>query len=472
MGRRAGARRHGSGGAVTALSVALALAVAMAACGEQTQQQRPTATPIPASTAAQSTARQGGSRAGVRFVKVVLRVPAANSGFGQPRAVTVPRGWTAEVWALVPAARLEMWTPEGDLLVSSPANGYIRELTPTSVRSQPPVQRTLVSGLSSPQGMAFAKLGGQEYLFVAESDEVDRYVWSDGTLRARTVIVHNLPDGGAHPLKNVVVAPDHTVYVDIGSDSNASPPGGTTPPRATVMAVDPNGAHLRVFATGVRNGDGLSFAPDGTLWTAVNERDDIGFPFHQPYAGKAAAYGMVIPSYVDNHPPDEVARLTAGRNLGWPYCNPDPDVDPGRAGTRMDYGSPRFDADVQTNAGRRALNCATLPSIQRGLPAHSAPLGFHFLNGSGLPRAWSDGAVVAVHGSWDREPPRAPAVLWMPWDARSRTLGAAVTLIGGFQEPNGSRWGRTVDAVPGPDGALYVSDDQAGAIYRLVPSRG
>ena len=68
-----------------------------------------------------------------------------------------------------------------------------------------------------------------------------------------------------------------------------------------------------------------------------------------------------------------------------------------------------------------------------------------------------------------REPPRAPAVLWLPWNAKSRTLGAAITLVGGFQESNGSRWGRPVDALAGPDGALYVSDDQAGAIYRLVP---
>ncbi|HET6864458.1 MAG TPA: hypothetical protein VFH80_00980 [Solirubrobacteraceae bacterium] len=128
----------------------------------------------------------------------------------------------------------------------------------------------------------------------------------------------------------------------------------------------------------------------------------------------------------------------------------------------------RFDADAQTNASGRRLDCAKLRRIDRGVPAHSAPLGFHFLNGSALPAPWKAGAVVAMHGSWDRQPPRAPAVLWLPWEARSRTLGAAMTLVGGFQAPNGSRWGRTVDAVPGPDGALHVSDDQTGAIYRLV----
>jgi glucose/arabinose dehydrogenase len=113
--------------------------------------------------------------------------------------------------------------------------------------------------------MAFANIGGRGCLFLAESDAIDRYAWRAGTLGRRHVVVHNLPDGGAHPLKNVVVANDNTVFFDIGSASNASPPGGTRPPQATVMAVDPGGGRLRVLATGVRNGDGLSFARDGTL---------------------------------------------------------------------------------------------------------------------------------------------------------------------------------------------------------------
>jgi glucose/arabinose dehydrogenase len=457
---------------VKGLAVALAIAGALAGCGAQTGQHSSTASSIPASRSVPGSIRLGPSGETVHFSRVTLRVPAANRVFGPPQVVTLPRGWTAEVWAMVPAARLETWTPEGDLLVSSPANGSIAELIPWPARSRPPARRMLLSGLDSPQGMAFANLGGNEYLFVAETDEIDRYVWRHGTLGARTVIVHNLPDGGAHPLKNVVVAPNHTVYFDIASATNASPPGATTPPRATVMAVDPDGHHLRVFATGVRNGDGLSIAPDGTLWTAVNERDQIAYPFHQAYGGHADAYQQVMQSYVNNHPPDELARLTAGRNLGWPYCDPDPDVSPGQADTGFNYANMRFDADAQANPGGRALRCATLPRVQRGLPAHSAPLGFHFLQGSRLSGPWNGGAVVAVHGSWDRQPPRAPAVLWLPWEAGARVLGAPVTLVGGFQNPNGTRWGRPVDAVPGPDGALYVSDDQAAAIYRLVPPRG
>ena len=279
-------------------------------------------------------------------------------------------------------------------------------------------------------------------------------------------------DADVHTLKNVVVGANHTIYVDIGSASNASPPARTSPPRAAVIAFSPDGSHERVIATGVRNGDGLSFAPDGSLWTAINERDQIPYPFHRAYGGQADAFGQVMQAYVDDHPPDELARLTPGRNVGWPYCNPDPDVYPGRAGTAMDYGNMRFDDDAQTNPGGTRVNCAKLVRIQRGIPAHSAPLGFHFLEGSSLPRPWSQGAVVGVHGSWDRVTPRAPGVLWFPWEAALDTLGPAVTIVSGFQLANGSRWGRAVDAVPGPDGALYVSDDTAGAIYRIVPTKG
>jgi glucose/arabinose dehydrogenase len=128
-----------------------------------------------------------------------------------------------------------------------------------------------------------------------------------------------------------------------------------------------------------------------------------------------------------------------------------------------------FVADAVTDPGGRHLDCAALPPVQVALPAHSAPLGMTFLESSALPARWRGGAVVAAHGSWDREPPRPPAVLWLAWDAARRTLTPAVTLVSGFQNADGTRWGRPADVVPGPDGALYVSDDTAGAIYRLMP---
>lgn len=449
---------------VVAAALIAVVAAVLAGCGNAELN----GTTAPHGTAAEND-RAAGSGAG----RVTVSVPAANrqGAFQGPQTMTLPRGWKAEAWALVPQARLEAWTPEGHLLVSVPTSGKIVELIPHGNRSAPPTRRTIISGLDGAQGMAFDHVGGQEVLYVAGSSEVDRFVWSHGRPSSRSVFAGRLPGDGAHPLKNVVVAADHTVYFDIGSSSNASPEAPSSTPRATVLAYRPDGSRIRVFATGVRNGDGLSFAPDGTLWTAVNMRDDIAYPFHRSYGSASGdAYGKVMTGYVADHPADELARLTPGRNLGWPYCDPDPDVHPGVAGTAMDYGDPPFDSDAQTNAGGRALDCAKLPRINRGIPAHSAPLGFHFLKGSKLPAPWRNGAVVGVHGSWDRTPPRAPAVLWMPWEAKAHTLGAARTLVGGFQHSDGSRWGRAVDAVPGPDGALYVSDDAAGAVYRIVPA--
>jgi glucose/arabinose dehydrogenase len=436
-----------------------AAAVLIAGCGRQATLSP---APAPSATPARSTQTTENS------------VSARGTTTLNGHTLSVPQGWHAEQWASVSDARLETWTPQGALLVSEPDNGTIAELTP--VRGQPgatPRVTTIVSGLSEPQGMAFDRVNGRELLFVAEDDQIDCYVWDGDRVGTHSVIVKHLPDTAPegsdnHTLKNIVVGSDGRLYVDIGSGSNASPIAAGQPPRASVVSYTTSGTERRVFATGVRNGDGLSVAPDGSLWTAVNARDQIAYPYHKAYDGETDADGQVIGSYVSNHPTDQVAKLTSGRNLGWPYCNADPDVTPGSATTAFTYTNLPFIDDEQNNADGSKLDCAKLPRLQVGLPAHSAPLGFHFLHNSRLPTIWRSGAVLAVHGSWDARPPRAPAVLWMPWNPRTRTLGRAITLIGGFQNADGQRWGRTVDAVPGPDGALYVTDDQSGAVYRFT----
>lgn len=401
-----------------------------------------------------------------------LVIPPGEGGgaFATPRTLTVPPGWTARVWARVPAARMEAWTPEGDLLVSQPDLGSIVELKPGTHGTAAP--HVLLSGLTLPQGMAFARVAGRWVLYVGESDQIDRYPWGAGGIGgARTVIAPHLPDAepagdDVHRPKDVAVAPNGEVYFGVGSSSNASPADRAfSPPRAVIMAVNPDGSRLRVVEKGVRNGEGLAVAPDGSVWTAVNNRDNVPYPFHSPYAGHGDAFGQVIQAYVNEHPPDEVVPVMAGRDLGWPYCNPDQD----RSHPAGSLADVPFVPDSVTNPGGSRLDCAALPPVEVGLPAHSAPLGMSFLEGSTIPAPWSGGAVVAAHGSWDRQPPRAPAVLWLAWDAAGHTLKPAVTLVGGFQNAAGDRWGRPVDAVAGPDGALYVSDDTAGAVYRLAP---
>jgi glucose/arabinose dehydrogenase len=402
-----------------------------------------------------------------------LTVPAGEGGgaLSTTHTLTVPAGWTARVWARVPGARMEAWTPEGDLLVSDPGGGKIMDLRPDAAGTA--AVTTLLAGLTNPQGMAFARLDGRWVLYVAESDQIDRYPWAAGGISGvRTVIAARLPDADpagddVHRAKDVTVAAGGTVYFNVGSSSNANPDDRTmSPQRAVIMAVSPGGTDLRVVERGVRNGEGLAVAPDGTVWTAVNERDNIPYPSHGPYGTYSDAFGQVIQGYVNNHPPDEVVPVTAGRDLGWPYCDPDQD-DSHPAGSLADVP---LVPNAVTNPGRSELDCAALAPVQVGLPAHSAPLGLTFLEDSKIPAPWSGGAVIAVHGSWDRQPPQAPAVLWLAWNASKHTLEPAITLVGGFENSDHSFWGRPVDAVPGPDGALYVSDDTAGAIYRLAPA--
>ncbi|MGY4646677.1 PQQ-dependent sugar dehydrogenase [Mycobacterium sp. URHB0021] len=374
----------------------------------------------------------------------------AQAPFDQPHQALIPSGWTMAVWARVPKARLALWTPDNRLLVSVPSAGRVLSLEPTTDQ---PRQSRLLDGLDQPHGLAFRG----STLYVAESDQIDAYDYADGSATNRRTIAGGLPDAKspdlrgayAHALKSIVAAPDGAVYFSIGSTGNISAEDrDANPPRATIMRIPPGGGPAEPFATGVRNGTGLAVAPDDSVWTAVNNRDNVAVP-------DGRSQGEVDPAYVNDHPPEAVARLTPQRELGWPYCHPD--------------GGPaylRFIRDVQTNVDGSKLDCASLPPVEQSLGAHAAPLGMSFTAGQ-LPAPYADGALVGVHGSWNRQPPRAPEVAFFPW--RRGGLGNGETLVGGFQAEDGSRWGRPVAAVVGLDGAVYITDDYAGAIYRLAP---
>jgi glucose/arabinose dehydrogenase len=402
---------------------------------------------------------------------VALTVPDSMRGgeLSEPHRLTVPKGWKASVWARPEGTRMLAITPEGSLLVSTPSTGAVTEL---SGGAEAEGEKVVVAGLESPQGLAFGKRGGEWVLYVGESDEIDAFPWlGGGKVGAPKVPAPDLPDeepagDDIHRQKDVVVGPGGRIYFDVGSSSNASPADrGYDPPRGVIDSVGPDGGRVKVVMRGVRNGEGLAVAPDGTVWTAVNDRDEIPYPFHGEAEGHEEAFGEVIRSYVDDHPVDEVVPVVQGRDLGWPLCNPEQ----GKNTPQGSLADVPLIPDSVTNPGGKALDCGSLAPIEVGIPAHSAPLGMSFLEGTKVPAPWSGGAVVAAHGSWDRREPRPPAVLWMRWDARRRTLEPAKTLVSGFQDEDGERWGRPVDVVPGPEGALFVSDDTAGAIYKLTP---
>ena len=250
----------------------------------------------------------------------------------------VPAGWTLSVWARVPKARLAAWAPDGSLLVSVPSSGQVIRAEPSGAGPRPSVP---LDGLDQPHGLAFSG----STLYVAESDQIDAYDYADGGATDRRTVATGLPDArspdlrGAysHALKSVAVGPDGALYFSIGSTGNITADDrNANPPRATIMRIAPGGGPAAPFATGVRNGTGLAIGPDGAVWTAVNNRDNVANPRTRGHA-----------DYVNDHPPEAVARLTPGRELGWPYCNPDS----GPANLPLIR-------DVQTNADGNKLDCA------------------------------------------------------------------------------------------------------------------
>ncbi|GAA0999971.1 gluconolaconase [Acrocarpospora macrocephala] len=401
------------------------------------------------------------SSTGQRGVGPLAPVPlevagGVDAGAAGGRSLNLPAGWTAEVWANVPGARLAAWAPDKRLVVSTGDRRVVSILTPGAA-GQAPAVATLLDGLDNPQGLAFTQQDGRTILVVGEKTRLVAFDYADGAVSNRRVIIDGLP-GGGHGSKAVAVQ-DGIVYYNVGSGTNRDPVDRTSvPERGTVARVGLDGTGNRTIATGVRNGFGLSFAPDGTLFVAVNQADNQPYPFRDD----TGQYGQTVRAYINENPVEQVSRVTPGTDLGWPYCVPD------TRGSRDLLNLPYVN-DPINNPDGRALDCGSIGRTMVGLPAHSAPLGLAFTHDSTLPEPLRNGALITAHGSWNRQPPRPPYVAYSAWDSATNTLGVPVELVTGFQDANGSRWGRSVTAVPGPDGSIYLTDDKAGLVYRLTP---
>ncbi len=397
----------------------------------------------------------GNPSAGLHTARLSV-AEGADAGKAAGRSLRVPTGWRAELWADAPGARMAAWLPDGSMLLTTGDRGTLLRLEPRADGRAPAVEE-LATGLDDPQGIAVTEQDGATVVVLGEGPRIDTWHYRDGRLSDRSVLVDDLPTGG-HGGKFVAVH-DGLVAYDIGSASNSDGSDRRDhPDRAVIRQVRLDGSDDTLLATGVRNGEGLGYAPDGTLFAAVNQADNQPYPFRDD----TGQYGKRVQSYVDEHPNDQVTRITRGTELGWPSCQPDsrgkPDL--------LDLG---YVDDPTNNPDGTALDCSTVSRTMVGLPAHSAPIGFVFTHGSALPAAFDEGALITTHGSWNREPPRPPSVSYSAWDVDARTLGQPRTIVEGFQDADGSRWGRSVDAVPGPDGSLYVTDDTAGLVYRLTP---
>jgi glucose/arabinose dehydrogenase len=405
---------------------------------------------------------------------VTLKLPegiAQKAPFDRPRSLTVPAGYSAELMARVPNARFLALAPNGDLLVSQPEQGAITLVTSNAQgRAQ---QTEFASGLRKPHDMVFHKLGDTLWLYLAEAHRIVRSAYQPGQrqMGAVEVVVDNLPNASSpelkgrygHELKNIALSGDK-LYVSIASTCNACVSDTESDPvRGAIYEYDAKGGKGRLYARGIRNAEGLDFRP-GTreLWVVVNNRDNIAYPFQKDFNGDGSNdYGKVMQAYVDRNPPELLLNVRDGGNYGWPFCNSN-----GDAG--MD--NMPYVRDVEHNADGGKLDCGTLPRPAKGLPPHSAPLGMSFLPKDGMPPAWAGGLVVALHGCWNCSALNGHKVAFYPVDGHGK-VGTEVDLISGWLTDAGrrQRWGRPVDVIADGKGGLYISDDEAGAVYRVRP---
>ncbi len=288
---------------------------------------------------------------------------------------------------------------------------------------------TFLSGLNSPFGMA---LIGNDF-YVADTDAILRFPYSEGQtqITAPGVKIADLPAGpiNHHWTKNIVASPDGTqLYATVGSNSNVGENGmAAEERRADILQIDLKTGTARVFASGLRNPNGLAWN-DGTLWTVVNERDLLG--------------SDLVPDYLTS--------VQDGGFYGWPYCYFGQHVDPRPEPKRPDL-----------------VAKAVVPDYALG--AHTASLGLAFDDGSLLGPHYAGGAFIGQHGSWNRNPRSGYKVIFVPF-ANGQPAGLPEDVLTGFVNDKGEAQGRPVGVAISKQGALLVADDVGNTIWRVAPA--
>jgi glucose/arabinose dehydrogenase len=288
---------------------------------------------------------------------------------------------------------------------------------------------TFLSGLNSPFGMA---LVGSDF-YVANTDALVRFEYVDGatSIDSPGTRVVDLPAGpiNHHWTKNVIASPDGArLYVTVGSNSNVGEVGmEAEKDRAAILEVDPQAGTCRVFASGLRNPNGLAWEPaTSLLWATVNERDELGH----------------------NLVPDYMTSVQAGGFYGWPYSYFGQHVD-----KRMKPQRPELVA--------RAI------APDYALGAHTASLGLAYSDANALPTQFATGMFIGQHGSWNRKPPSGYRVIFVPFEA-GRPAGPPVEVLTGFLNAKGEARGRPVGVAFDSRGGLLVADDVGNAIWRVT----
>jgi len=361
-------------------------------------------------------------------------------------AIKLPPGFEANVFArLHPAGggyfrgpRFMAFGPDGHLYLSLGLDNKVVML-PDADHDGRADDVVLVSDrLNAPQGLAF--VGGK--LLVANQDGVVRLEQEGGRWPASEAIpvITNLPAGG-HTLKTIKLGPDGYLYVNVGSSCNVCTE--QNPLRATILryTVDgkpaggfetDHGVPAAMWATGLRNAEGFAWHPQTGAMYATNNGADM----------RSDKKGGTP---VDDLPPEHLNRIEPGAHYGWPHCWGERVTDPNFPGT--DGFCEKTQPPVIT------------------FPAHAAPLGIAFLDRAAFPAEYRNDALVALHGSWNRRQPSGYKLVRVHFEAGKPEKIS--DFASGWLTERGA-WGRPVDVITGPDGAVYLSDDRAGMIYRIT----
>lgn len=337
------------------------------------------------------------------------------------RRLQLPEGFHLQVYASqLPMVRMLLVTPAGDVLASRPRAGEVVLLRDRNGDGVADERATLLRDLNRPHGLALWK----GWLYVAETDGVSRIRFDANSGQVQgdfERIIPALPGGGNHWSRSIAFGPDDKLYVTVGSSCNVCEEPDNR--RAAMLRYEPDGSAGTVFASGLRNTVGFDFAPwNNNLYGTDNGRDLL----------------------TDDFPPCELNQIREGGFYGWPYIN--------------GFGVP--DPDLGQWGGERATHA--IPPVH-GFTAHSAPLGIRFLKAIDWP-GYERSALVALHGSWNRTEPSGYKVVSLHWE-NDGTIQER-DFITGF-ERDGEIIGRPVDIALGQRGGIYLSDDYAGAIYRI-----
>jgi hypothetical protein len=362
----------------------------------------------------------------------------------------VPNGFEVNLFASgLDGPRLIRTAPNGDLFVAESNAGRIRVLRANGSAAAPP--SVFASGLGYPFGIAFYPPGPDpQWVYIGNTDSVVRLPYRNGDTTARgsaEVLVPHLAVGGHHT-RDVLFSPDGKImYVSVGSGSNvadgmdklsgselqsfvSSHPLGATwgneADRADVLAFDPDGKNERIFATGIRNCVSMALTlSNGTLWCSTNERDGLG----------------------DNLPFDYITRVREGAFYGWPWYYIGANEDPRHRNERPDL-----------------KDKITIPDIL--LQAHSASLGMTFYDGAQFPAEYRGSIFAAEHGSWNRSK-RTGYKIIRAIVRNGVPTGEYDDFVTGFAINDSEVWGRPVGVAVDKEGALLISEDGSGTIWRI-----